>query len=137
MAMENSNRRPRLATELVVLAAAASAGIHAVLVPEHLSESSEAGGGFVVATVVLALLVVALSRRSASRALLLAAAIVFAALLAAYALAVTTGVPVLQPDPEPVEGVAFVTKLVELAGLAAALLALPSIRTTNQQEDLT
>jgi hypothetical protein len=36
-------------------------------------------------------------------------------------LAVTTGVPVLHPEPEPVDGLALFTKAVEATGLAAAL----------------
>ena len=45
-------------------------------------------------------------------------------LLAAYALATTTGVPALHPEVEPVEGLALVTKAVEGAGLLAAALVL-------------
>jgi uncharacterized membrane protein YozB (DUF420 family) len=47
----------------------------------------------------------------------------------AYVLAVTTGVPVLHPDAEPVDGLALVTKAIEVAGLLAAwsLIRRPSI----------
>ena len=37
-----------------------------------------------------------------------------------YALAITTGLPVLHPDPEPVDGLALATKAIEAAGLLAA-----------------
>ena len=43
-----------------------------------------------------------------------------AGLLVAYALAITSGVPVLHPDPEPVDRLALATKAVEVVGLLAA-----------------
>lgn len=119
------HQRP-LASGLLVASAAASAGIHGALVPEHLGENASAGGGFLAAAVLLAALVVALTRRAESRALLLVSALVFAGLLVAYALAATIGLPVLQPEPEPVDSVALATKGVEALGLIAALtLAFP------------
>ena len=36
-------------------------------------------------------------------------------------LAITVGLPLLHPQPEPVDGLAVATKVVEAAGLAAAL----------------
>jgi hypothetical protein len=41
-------------------------------------------------------------------------------LLASYAVAVTSGLPVLHPDPEPLDGLALTTKAVEIVGLLAA-----------------
>jgi hypothetical protein len=55
-----------------------------------------------------------------------ATALVFAWLIASYLLAITTGVPVLHPDVEPVDGLALFTKAVEVAGLAASLSLLIS-----------
>jgi hypothetical protein len=107
-------------SDLVILACAISAGIHGALVPEHFAEGAGPGGGFVAATVALAALVVALTLRPASPLALGAAAAVFAGLLASYALAVTTGLPILHPDREPVDGLALATKAIEVAGLAAA-----------------
>ena len=107
--------------DLAVIAAAISAGIHAALIPEHLQESAAAVGGFFAATILLGALVVWLTYRPET---LLAAgllALVFAGLLVSWELAVTTGVPVLMPEPEAVEGVAVATKLVEAAGLLLAL----------------
>jgi hypothetical protein len=106
--------------DLVILACATSAGIHGALAPEHFDESTGAGLGFAAATVVLASLVVWLTRRPASLPALATAAATFAGLLASYALAVTTGLPVLHPDPEPVDGLALATKAIEAAGLLAA-----------------
>ena len=36
-------------------------------------------------------------------------------------LATTTGVPVLHPEPEPVDGLALATKAIEAVGLVTAL----------------
>ena len=105
--------------DLVITACAVSAGIHAALVPAHLAESAAAGSAFAASAAVLAGLAVVLTRQPTAAALAVAAG-TFAALLVAYALAVTTGLPVLHPEPEPVDGLALFTKAVELTGLAAA-----------------
>jgi hypothetical protein len=107
--------------DVVIFTAASSAGVHAALVPEHLRENAATGGGFVAASVLLLLLVGAVSHRADSRSLLPAAALVFVGLLVSYALAVTTGIPWLQPAPERVEDLALATKGIEALGLAAAL----------------
>jgi len=106
--------------DVVILACAISAGIHGALVPEHLAESAAAGWAFAASTVILAVLVLGLTRRPAARAPVLLAAATLAGLLVAYALAITTGLPLLHPEPEPVEGLALVTKAIEAAGLVAA-----------------
>ena len=100
-----------LRTNVVVLACATSAGIHGALVPEHFREGRGAGTGFVVATAVLGVLAVVLTR-SRSHLALAATTAVLIGLIAGYALAVTTGIPVLQPDVEAVDPLALVTKAV-------------------------
>lgn len=110
-----------LERDLLVLACAVSAGIHAALVPDHLTEGTGAGLGFLAAAIGLALLAVALTRRPRSTGALGAASVLLAGLLASYVLAITSGVPVLHPDPESVDGLALFTKGVELAGLLAAM----------------
>jgi hypothetical protein len=107
--------------DLVILACAISAGIHGALVPGHFDEGTGAGLGFVAATLALAGLVVWLTRRPANPPALVTAAVTFAGLLASYALATTTGLPVLHPDPEPVDSLALAAKAIEAAGLLAAL----------------
>jgi hypothetical protein len=121
-----------LRRDAVILACAISAGIHGALVLGHFAERPAAGVGFVVATVVLGSLAVALTLAPASPLWLVGAAAVFAGLLASYALAVTTGLPVLHPDREPVDGLALATKAVEAAGLLAAstLIRRPSVAVT-------
>ena len=110
--------------DLLIVACAVSAGVHAALAPGHFHESFAEGAGFVAATVLLVAIVAALALRPASRKVAVVAAIVFGGLLVSYVLAATTGIPLLHPDGEPVDGIAIDTKLVELAGLALAALML-------------
>jgi hypothetical protein len=111
--------RPVLERDVLILACAISAGIHAALAPEHFRETTGAGVGFVASAVLLAALAVALTRRP-SEAAFAATALVFAGLIGSYVLAVTTGVPVIHPDVDAVEGLAVATKAVEAAGLVLA-----------------
>jgi peptidoglycan/LPS O-acetylase OafA/YrhL len=122
-----------LRVDIVILACAVSAGIHAALVPDHFGEGTAAGVGFVVATVLLALLAVTLTRRPSQLALV-ATILVFAGLIVSYALVLTTGLPVLHPDVEAVNGLALFTKAVEALGLitAASLVRRPSLPTIAQ-----
>ena len=107
-----------LGRDTVILACAVSAGIHAALVPGH-------GLPFVAATGLLAVSVLVLTLRPASLLALAAAATVLAGLLGSYALAVTTGLPLVHPQPEPIDGFALATNAIEAVGLAAALVLLP------------
>ena len=112
--------RGAVRTDVVILACAISAGIHAALAPEHFAEGVGAGTGFVVSAVLLAALAAILSLRP-SEAARAATALVFAGLIAAYALVIATGVPVLHPEREAGEGLALFTKAVEAVGLALAI----------------
>jgi hypothetical protein len=118
--------RPKRARriDLVIVTCAISAGVHGALAPEHFQEGTASGLGFVVATVLLASLAVWLTSHPDDRRGLAGVAIVLVGLLASYALAVTTGLPVLHPEPEPIDGLALVTKAIELAGLTAAVVLL-------------
>jgi hypothetical protein len=123
-----------LRTDVVILTCAISAGIHGALVADHFEEGTGAGLGFAAATVLLALLAVVLTRRPTQPALLAAAA-VLAGLITSYALAITTGFPVLHPEPEAVDALALFTKGIETLGLvlAASLLRRPSLAFTLTQ----
>jgi hypothetical protein len=110
--------------DLVIVACAISAGIHAALSPEHFREGTGAGVGFLAAAVILAAVAVGLTRRPGSGMLLGVAAASLAGLLGSYALAATTGLPLLHPEPEPVTGLALFTKGVEAVGLLAAVRSL-------------
>jgi hypothetical protein len=107
--------------DVVILACAISAGIHGALALSHFEEGAVAGLGFAGAAIVLAGLGVWLTQRPASRPALAAAAATVTGLLASYALAATTGLPVLHPNPEPVDGLALATKAIEALGLLAAM----------------
>jgi hypothetical protein len=117
-----------LRTDAVILACAISAGVHGALVPDHFEEGMGAGLGFVAATVLLSILGVALTRKPTEVALLGTIA-VFAGLIASYALVITTGMPVLHPEQEAVDGLALFTKGIEAIGLvlAASLVRRPSL----------
>jgi hypothetical protein len=110
-----------LRRDVVILACAVSAGIHGALAPAHFAEGAGAGVGFVASSILLAGLAVGLTVRPESSVLLAGAALVFAGLLASYALATTTGLPLLHPQPEPVDGLALATKAFEAVGLVTAL----------------
>ena len=114
--------------DLVIVACAISAGIHGALVPQHYAEGVAAGAGFAASALLLAFLAVALTRR-ASAAALAGVCALLAGLIASYGFAVTTGLPLLHPNAEPVEGLALFTTAVELIGLGAALHLLPRRRT--------
>jgi hypothetical protein len=121
-----------LRLDALVVTCAISAGIHAALAPDHFREATAAGVGFVVATVLLAALAVHLTLRPTDQRALAAAALVFLGLIVSYALAITTGVPVLHPDVEPVDGLALFTKAIEVVGLVASLsLLTPKERNTK------
>ena len=115
------HRTARRDAELVLAACAISAGAHAALVPSHMDHDPRLGLAFVVAVGVLLTVgaAVVLSPDTARAAQ--AAALVFAALIASYAAATTVGLPLVSVEPEPVDGVALVTKLVESVGLVFAL----------------
>jgi hypothetical protein len=109
-----------LRADVVIIGCAISAGIHGALVPGHFDEGIGTGLGFVAATVALAAVVLSLTRWPGNPSALGAAAALLGGLLGSYALAVTTGLPVLHPDPEPVDGLALATKAIETVGLLAA-----------------
>ena len=111
--------RDAIARDLLIVACAVSAGIHAALAPSHLDDGAATAGGFAASAILLALLAGALTR-SASTSMLAAASAVLAGLLLSYALAVTSGVPILHPRPEPADGLGLFTKSVELVGLLSA-----------------
>jgi hypothetical protein len=110
----------------VVFACAASAGAHAGLVPEHLRTEPRVGFSFIVAVALLVVTGTALAVRPAERRLAAAAAALFAGVITAYVASRTTGIPVIQPDPEAVDLVGVATNAVEAVGLAfAVVLSLP------------
>lgn len=108
------------ALDVVVTAAAVSAGAHAALVPEHLHEAPQLGIAFIASAVLLLATVAAATLADVSR-VMPAAALLFGGLIAAYVASRTTGIPWLAPGAEPVDAVGVATKLVEAVGLLFAL----------------
>jgi uncharacterized membrane protein len=120
--MQPRARNARDIARLVVVAAcAASAGVHAALVPEHLEHEPALGAAFVAAAVLTLALSAGLAIRPSSAAIASLATLVLATLIAAYALSVTTGIPGLSDGPERADAVGLATKAVEAAGLFFAL----------------
>jgi hypothetical protein len=128
---------PEFRRDIVIVACAISAGIHGALVAQHLRESVASGGGFIAATLLLAVLMVGLTYRPHSVVASAAAALVFAGLLLSYALVLTSGVPLLHPEPEGVDALALLTKAVEVIGLAVALDLIRSRRIAQLPFSLT
>jgi hypothetical protein len=120
-----------LSRDVVILACAISAGIHGALAPAHFAEGTGAGLGFAAGAIALAAAAVAVTLRPAGALAPAGAAAVLAGLLVSYALATTTGVPVVHPNPEPVDGLALATKAIEAVGLLAASTLIRRPRTAG------
>jgi hypothetical protein len=103
------------------LAAAASAAVHAELVPEHLREEPSLGVAFLVAAVLLCVCAAALLLRPLDPWPPRALALVLAGLLAGYALTRLAAVPLVGWEREPLDLLGLGTKLVEAAGLFLAI----------------
>jgi hypothetical protein len=122
-----------LRVDIVILVCAISAGVHGALVKDHFQEGTGAGVGFVVATVLLAAVAIILTHHR-SQFVVVGAAVILAGLIVSYMLVITTGVPVLHPDVEAVNGLALFSKTIEVLGLLAAssLIRRPSFSTLTQ-----
>jgi hypothetical protein len=106
-----------LRRDLLILACAISAGIHGALIPVHLEEGRGIGAAFVAATLLLAASAAAVTLRPRSMLVAATATGVLAGALGLYALAITTGVPVLHPHPEPADALGIATKAIEAVGV--------------------
>jgi hypothetical protein len=122
-----------LRVDIVILVCAISAGVHGALVKDHFQEGTGAGVGFVVAAVLLAAVAIILTHHRSQR-VVVGAAVILAGLIVSYMLVITTGVPVLHPDVEAVNGLALFSKTIEVLGLLAAssLIRRPSFSTLTQ-----
>jgi hypothetical protein len=110
---------------VVIVVCAASAGAHAALVPTHLEHEPRLGIAFVAATALLLAAAVALAYRPDDATVGTATAFLLAALIGAYAVNVTTGLPWLSDGPEPVDLVGLATKSVEGIGLLFSIQLAP------------
>ena len=111
---------------LLALAVTFSAGIHAALVPEHLKEMPPLGYAFIAAAVIGGVLAWALVSRPNDRRVTLLAGLFCLGQIVTWVLFVTVPVPGFSGTPEPVEGIALVSKAAELLGVLLVLpLAMP------------
>jgi hypothetical protein len=106
---------------VVVAACAASAGAHAALVVQHLDDEPRMGVAFIAVTALLLVVAAALTYRPRQAGAGRAATLLLAALIGAYALNVTAGLPWLSDDAEPVDLIGLATKAVEAIGLIFAI----------------
>jgi hypothetical protein len=112
---------PAAARNVVVIACALSAGIHAGLVPAHLGASRPLGIAFAVSATALLWAAASLAAAPEPRARAAGAAVILGALIAAYTASRTVGLPLLGAHVEPVDPVGLVTQVVQAAGACAAL----------------
>jgi drug/metabolite transporter (DMT)-like permease len=121
-AVARTAERELTARNVVAACCAASAGVHAALVPEHLEENALLGTGFAVAAVLLFASTLALSgHRAASPLFAPAIALLLVALVGAYGLSRTVGLTFIGAEVEAVDGVGVATQVVQVVALAAAI----------------
>ena len=118
MALQD-NPTPTELSRLLVFALAASAGVHAALVPAHAAETPLFGAMFALSALALAGVAVWVDHTPGPVALV-AAVLLLSSLLAAYAATRLVALPPLA-HTEPVDPLGAATKLVEAAGLVLAL----------------
>ena len=105
----------------LIVCCAISAGVHAALVPEHLRERAVTGVGFAVATAALVVAGIGLTARPVSRAVTRFTIVVLLSLVVGYAIASTSGIPILHPEVDPLDAIGLLTKAVEVLGLGLAV----------------
>lgn len=113
------------ASMVATLACAGSAGVHLALVPEHLHESTLLGAAFLVDGLLLGAAAVLLADPARGGRLARLVVLLLAATAVAYVLSRTTGLPLLSPNPEPVDALGVITTLCELVGVTACVLLTP------------
>lgn len=109
-------------TGLLALTVALSAGIHAGLTPEHLKEMPRLGDSFIAAALLGSAIAVALVSRPDDHRLAAIAGLFCLGQIVAWVLFVTIAVPFFPGTPEGFETIALISKTVEAAGVALALV---------------
>jgi hypothetical protein len=105
----------------LLVGCALSAGVHLRLAPEHMAESPVLGIGFIAAGFLLIGLGLYAFVRPRRSVVTLPVAVLLSGLILAYAVSRTAGLPIVHPDPEPVDAIGVLTKVVEIGALALAL----------------
>lgn len=111
----------RRGATVLVFTCAASAGAHGGLVPAHLNGEPRLGAAFLIAVVLLVAAATSVAARPGDRRITSAAGLILAGLILAYVVSRTTGIPVLDPEPEAVDAVGIATSVVEALGVLVAL----------------
>jgi len=102
---------------------AASAGVHAGIIPEHLVEAGpRLGAVFAAAAALLLTASVVASRPRNDGWAPAGAAVLLVGTAASYLLSRTAGLPGLISDPEPVDAIGLVTSIAELVGAGAGIV---------------
>ena len=120
-AAQNDGTRSGLTANLVASGLAASAGVHAGLVPEHLRETPELRVSFVLATGLLLAVATWIALCPDDWRAVRSARFLVAGLLIAYLVSRTVGIPFFQPEVEHVDALGLSTKAVEVLALLCAL----------------
>jgi len=111
----------RVACNVVALTCAASAGVHAALTPEHLGEEPLLGIGFAVAAVCLLTSALAFARDEVPAVAAPATSLLLVAVMAAYVISRTVGLPLPDAEVEPLDVVGVATQVIQASGLVALL----------------
>jgi hypothetical protein len=119
--LESPTPAQRASAYLILVACAFSAGIHFALVPGHAEDAPRLGLAFALAGALLIAVAIAVHVRPRSATAALLAALLLTALIAAYLLSRATALPGAGHGAEPFDLVGVLTKVVELAALAASV----------------
>jgi hypothetical protein len=115
------SERRTLTENVVIISCALSAGVHYALVPPHLEENTILGAGFAVSTALLLLAALAIARSGDVRVPAGATAALLGALIVAYGVSRTIGLPVGGEGVEELDALGLATQCIQAAGLAAAI----------------
>jgi drug/metabolite transporter (DMT)-like permease len=121
----------RVARNAVALTCASSAGVHAALTPHHLEEDPLLGAGFAVAAVCLLAGALAFTRDVVAPITAAAVSVLLVALMTAYVVSRTAGLPLPGAAVEPLDAVGMTTQAIQ----AGALLALLAVSHQNRRKE--
>lgn len=128
----------RRGATVLVFTCAASAGAHAGLVPAHLNGEPRLGVAFLIAVVLLVAAATAAATHPGDRRITSAVGLLLACLMLAYLASRTTGIPMLDPEPEALDMVGIATNAVEALGMLVAFWLIHPVgrrsRLTHLQE---